>query len=557
VSWLDGFRTMFSRGPAKVSDLLGEQGTISILDGARNPVRNAVADTLTAAKLARLMRAADRGDVEAYLTLAEEVEEREGHYRSVLSTRKLGVSGSPVIVKAASDSPRDVEIMEHVEQIVQRPEFEGLVIDLMDAVPKGFSCVEIMWDRDVKRWEPTEYRFRPQRHFVFDTETISKVRLRTAESTDGEDLRPFKWLVHQPKLLSGSSLRSGLARTVVLCYSCKRFTVSEWLAFMEIFGMPIRLGKYPSNMADKKAELQAAVRAIGSDSAGVIPKEMEIELVERKTGGTGGNLFKEAAEYWDEQISKVVLGQTMTSDDGSSLAQSKTHERVRFDIRKADARAVSATINRDLVRALVDLNYGPQEKYPTVSIQAEEPEDTTALMENVKTFVSMGGRVQESEIRDRLGLMEPEDGAECLKPESVVIAAAAPKPEPAEQVGNKPKEGAGKDPAEGDEDIEGAAGSKTELNRARFATQKAAAGDVVDDLAQGALGEWEPMLEGNVGRILSLIANADSYTEARDALDELADDEGEQLALDVIVGRLARETFKTRGLGDDRDDTTP
>ena len=66
------------------------------------------------------------------------------------------------------------------------------------------------------------------------------------------------------------------------------------------------------------------------------------------------------AEWLDRQTSKAVLGQTMTTDDGSSQAQATVHNEVRHDILKSDARQLANTLNRDLIQPYVDLNFGPQ-----------------------------------------------------------------------------------------------------------------------------------------------------------------------------------------------------
>lgn len=548
-------RGLFARGDttAKAGDLLKEQGRTSV-GSVLTAQRKSEADALTPAKLGAILKQADQGNVTAYLTLADEMEERETHYRSVLSTRKLGVSGSPVTVESASDSAHDKALAEDVEAtLAEKPEFEGLVQDLMDAIAKSFSCVEILWQRDARRWEPSGYAFREQRHFTFDRDTMTIPLLRTLGSVDGEPLTPFKWVVHMPKLKSGVPIRSGLARPVSVAYAAKRYTMTDWLAFMDTYGMPTRVGKYPSTMAARKNELMAAVRAIGANACGVIPEEMAIEIVETKAQSAGGTLFQQSAEYWDKQTSKVVLGQTMTTDDGASLSQSKTHERVRFDIRKADARAVAATINRDLIKPFIDLNYGPQKAYPKVRIQADEPEDAAKLVTAVKVFVSMGGKVQMSEVRDRMGLSEPQPDAEMLEPESVVNAKAAqqyaPKPDP-----NAPKPGeerpVGKDDrggADDDDDVTGQPGRAQERNsRQRF--------DLVQDRTEDAIDDSHELLKGNVGRIIAALQKATSVSETRDLLDELEREAGDKLDIGPLVEKLAKENFRLRGVGDATDD---
>lgn len=546
----------------KAKDLKKEQGRPSVTGGINSPWRESEAESLTPAKLASMLRSVDRNEAEAYLILAEEMEEREPHYRSVLSTRRMAVSGAPVSVEAASDDAQDKKIRDFVEERTKRPEFEGLVLDLMDAVGKGFSCVEILWDRQANVWDPVAYAHRPARHFVFDYETMSRPLLRALtdlkENEQGVELDPYKWLVHTPKLISGVPLRSGIARTVAICYAAKRFTLGQWMTFLEVYGMPARVGKYPSDMKARSKELLRVVQRMGTDAAAVIPAEMEIELIERKVGASAGDIFLGPLKYWDEQTSKVVLGQTMTSDDGSSLAQAQVHNEVRHDIAGADQRAVSATINRDWTRALVDLNFGPQEKYPIVRVASERKEDTTALMVNVKTFVDMGGEVSMSEIRDRLGLMEPEAGEELLRPAASLIAQPGESDEEVDGPDQKPgKPGASAKPgkngaANDDTKVSKGKGGKAELNRAQFGNAKP--GDVVDELEAQRLSDWRPLLDENVGKLVREAQETTSYPQLIEKLDELAVNHGEELAVGLVTESLAKATFAARGVGDATDE---
>lgn len=528
--------------------------------GIMSPWRVSVADRLSPSSLGAIMRDADQGLVEAYLTLAEEIEEREIQYATVLQTRKLAVSGLPVSVTSPDDSADGKAITEDVEKLFKRLEIEDLVKDLMDAVAKGFACVEIVWARDVRRWEPAALKFRPQRHFAFDRDTMEKPKLRTdANPTDGEPLAPYKWIVHMPRIRSGLPVRNGLARTAAFAYAAKRYTIADWLTFLDVYGMPIRIGRYSADMAARKRELLNAVRSLGSDAAAVIPKEMEIEIIETKAG-TGATLFRESAEYWDSMFSKLVLGQTMTTDNGSSKAQGTVHENTARMIHKADARAVCATINKHLIRPFVDLNYGPREAYPEASIIVRDPQDER-FMDHVKIFVGMGGKVQASEVRDRLGLSEPEDGADLLEPEAAITARSAPKPATGTNApttggqGGANEGGTGEDdeleedPTTGRVERNASAGTGETFERTQGTE------DVVDDLERERLDGWRPLLDENVRKLIDRAQSAESYEELRAALDTLASDAGEELAIGLMTAQLARATFATRGVGDATDET--
>lgn len=540
--------------PIEAGKLRKSQGDVKV-GSMRSPHREGVVDNLSPQRLGKIMRAADAGDTTAYLTLAQEMEERDPHYRSVLHTRKMAVSGIVPQLVLPDDQPGSKKIAEAVERrILKRPNFEGLVYDLLDGLGKGFSPVETLWQRDATEWWPRDYRFTEQRHFVFDRDTMTVPMLRTDRVDaveEGEPLRPYQWMVHLPKLASGIPIRTGLARTIAVCYAAKRWTCADWMAFLDIYGIPIRIGRYPSNMAADKGKLLKAVRSIGSDAAAVIPKEMEIELIESKAQGNTA-VFRETVEYWDAQTSKCVLGQTMTSDDGASLSQAKVHQEVRWEITDADARGVCATIDEQLIKPFVILNFGPQEMYPSCALIKKRPEEQVPLMSATKLFVDMGGRVQESEARDRLGYAEPEEGAVCLKPaQKAAPPGAKPEDDGDDAAPSDPKDDDDEVGGDADEEVAEAASEQT---RERL---RALLYDAEDDVVAEHLSDWHQLADPNVGRLIGALLTAQSYDHARAILQELATDHGEVLDIGALVVSLGRAMFKLRGIGAATDEVRP
>lgn len=401
--------------PVQTRALREEHGGAST-QSVRSPHRASVASGLRPERLANILRAADAGNTVSAFTLAEEMEERDLHYRSVLSTRKLAVSGLEPCIEGKTDKRTDRKIADAVREcIVETPEFEGLITDLLDAIAKGVSAVEIMWDTSERQWCPRSYEWRDQRWFAWDLETLSRPLLRTDDEPMGVPLAPFKWALHAPKLKSGLTLRAGISRVAMVAFMLKAYTLRDLMAFMECFGMPIRVGKYGTGTsAEEKKDLLRALANIGTDAAAAIPESMQIEFIEAKASAGGDKLFIGAADWWDKQVSKVVLGQTMTADNGSSLSQAKVHNEVRLDLRRADARAVAATITRDIITPFVRLNFGEGVEVPRLRLHVDDPEEVSAFMANVKLFVDMGGKVEQSFVRDRLGIPEPDEGAEVL-----------------------------------------------------------------------------------------------------------------------------------------------
>lgn len=408
------------RGQPLRREVMSREVAAPTLAGVRSPYAGYPADGLNPVRLARILRSADMGDPLAYFELAEQIEERDPHYAGVLGTRKRSVAQIDVTVEAASDSAHDVAIADMVRQWIDRDELADEMFDIMDAVGKGISFTEIIWDTSEGQWNPKRLEWRDPRFFTFDTVDGRTPMLRGGVEGNEPDspLPPFKFIQHQVKAKSGLPVRSGLARLASWGWMFKAFTQRDWAIFTQTYGQPVRIGKFRAGASDQdKAMLFRAVANIAGDCAAIVPEGMSIEFIESKNVGPGSELYEKRSDWLDRQISKAVLGQTGTTDSksgGLGDGGNKVHDGVREDIETADCKGGAATLNRDLVRPWVDLEHGPQKAYPRLRIARPKQEDVAGLMSALQTLVPMGMRVQASEIRDKLGLSDPDANAELL-----------------------------------------------------------------------------------------------------------------------------------------------
>ncbi len=471
--------------PVQLNKLREEQAAPS-LASVRQVVGGHPAQGLTPARLTGLLRDAEHGDAIAYLELAEEMEEKDLHYLSVLGTRKRAVAQLEITVESASDEKADVDNADLVRDWLRREELEDELFDILDAIGKGFSVTEIIWETSARQWWPALLKRRDQRWFEFDREDGETLYLRAAAGP--EPLRPFKYVQHVSKAKSGIPIRGGIARAAAWAYLFKNYDLKDWVTYIEVHGQPLRVGKYHTGAteADKEVLLRA-VANIGSDAAAIIPQNMLIEFVEAAKQGGATDLYEKLADWLDRQVSKAVLGQTLTTEVSSgSLAAAKVHEDVRRDIMRSDARQLAATINRDLVRPLIDLNRGPQENYPRIVIGLPSNIDMKQYAEAVGQLVDRGMKVEQSVVRDKLGLPEPEPDADLLMPPAQVAPEAQPS-----------------------------------LHHARPARVARHSADQIDRLVDEVSGEWEEVIGPMVAPVRELLADAGSLEEARDRLAEL------------------------------------
>ena len=506
--------------------VLAEDIAKAYTTGVRNPSPSSVASTLTPSKLSSLLRSVIDGDPESYMTLAEEMEERDLHYASVLRTRKLTAAAIPPTVEPASEEPFDIKLAEAVSDIINADKIPLLFFDLLDGLGKGVSVCQILWNTKSTPWEPVGYKWIDSRYLRPDQETLEEILLISDEKPQGAPLEPYKFVVHTPRSKSGSVWRNGLARLVAVMYMLKSFTVRDWWAFAEVFGIPVRVGKYGKNATQKDIEtLVNALSKIASDAGAVIPESMQVELIETAKGKGGETLFENMARWCDEQTSKAVLGQTMTSDSGSSRSQAEVHDEVRMDIAKWDARQLEACINEYLVKPFIILNWGVQSRYPKVRIIVPEPEDLKLLVESITPLIDRGFKVAVSDFRDKFGLSVPAADAEILVPIGQLKQDAAL---------NRSR----KDAREFEESLKRAIA----LNRKQTE-------DEVDRLTEQALDEWAEVSEPILNPILELVESAQSFEEFADKLPQLA----EALDADTFTQQLTQLCWQARANGDVTD----
>ena len=406
---------------------------------------------LTPERLTEILQQAEFGDPYLYLELAEAMEEKDLHYLAVLGTRKNAVSQLDLVVRAASSSSEDQRAAAMVrELLVEGPiQLDNVLFDVLDAVGKGFSATEIMWDTTGREWFPAQLKWRDPRWFAFDWISGEAILVRTLKGeivpVESEaqtqpthfggngiyasmrpgigiqpmtaPLAPYKFVTHFAKAKAGLPIRGGLARAAGWAYLFKNYVLKDWVTFTEVFGQPLRVGKYhPGASEQDKQALLNAVSRIGTDAAAIMPESMVIEFTEAHQNGSS-ELYERFCEYLDAQVSKAVLGQTLTTEmprSGGSRAAAQVHEAVRRDIVNADARRLAATLARDLVRPIVELNMGPQVRYPKIELGLPDDSDVKVFAEIVAMLADRGLRVGQKTILDKLGIAEAGEGEAVL-----------------------------------------------------------------------------------------------------------------------------------------------
>lgn len=524
--------------------------------GVRSVLTGHPAQNLNPARLASILRQAEAGDAMAYLELAEEMEEKDLHYLAVLGKLKEAVAQEPIRVEAANDSAEARRDADLLEMFLQRDELQDEIVDMMDAAGKGWSVTEIVWDTSKTPWMPVALERVDQRFMEFDQTDAHTLRLK-AENGGLEDLAAAKFIIHRAPKKSGTTVRGGIARAAAWHYMFKNYSWKDWVSFLETYGMPVRLGRYDNGETEEnKRILLNALAQLGSDAAAMFPKTMEVEFVNAAAGAAPSALWMELIDKCDEYLSKVVLGQTNTTDaksGGLGSGQANVHKDVEDTIIRAHCRRLAVTLKRDLVVPLIRLNHGPRDKYPKLVIGREDPVDVAAITEAAAKLVPMGVRVSKKKMGELAGLPEAEDDDDLLtapgaaQPAVQDPAPGAPIKSPTSPLEGQaapriPKKG---EPALFEASLPSLEGDRDEEDEAAAQNAGGGARDAVDDMADALLTDWEPLVNPVLDELAAAISAGGDLATIRARLVATLDGMDDAALVDALTG--ARLSARLQG----------
>lgn len=332
------------------------------------------------------------------LKLYDELE-RDPKAWEVLEKRKMALTSRPWKVEPPEgDTSRTArKAADMVRAQLNALGFDQVTKALLDATLKGISTNEVLWRKDgseivadeVLDLEPWMFQFalKPDPdEYLF---ARCGVRLLTAGNFNlGEKVPHRKFLLHRFGAKYNNPWGLGLGTRLFWPIFFKRQGIQFWLSFAERFGSPVPVGKYPNNaQPSEKATLRRALQAFQQEASIMVPQGMEITLLEAAKSGI--DTYERLCRYMDDQTASIVLGKPGGNSGGHLASAINTENEIRLELVKADGDLLSDTLNRQLVRWIVDYNM-PGAPYPNVTRVVEEPKDMAAMAATKKILFDMG-----------------------------------------------------------------------------------------------------------------------------------------------------------------------
>lgn len=442
---------------------------------------------------------------------------RDDQVASVWAQRRLALTSCDTVVEPGADDAQSKAAAEALDAELKALAWDDVTDKALFAAFYGWGVAEIIWQRNGDRVSFGAIKVRDRARFRFDM--AGNLYLWTVRGWELMPERKF-WTVTTGADNHDEPYGLGLAHALYWPVFFKRNDVKFWLMFLEKFGMPTAVAKVPAGMISDPKTVQQAVamlQQIATDAGVVVPDNVAVELLEAARSGSAD--YAGMHDAMNAAISKIVVGQTMTTDNGSSRAQGEVHERVAQKIVEADSDLLCGSFNAGPVKWWTEWNF-PGAVPPRVYRHTAPPDDLNARAERDGKIKALGYEPTEDYILETYG-----DGWQKSQAPAVDPRMAMQDPGDA-------------DPAQFAESPELAA--LAALRAARRGDQQA----LVDAAAKFA-ADYETTMGRRVGQLLEAAEFAEDYDTFRRRLDELLREAPPSEAAQAV----ARASFFSRMMG--------
>lgn len=294
--------------------------------------------------------------------------ENTGQVATCVDSRKAGVSSLNWRLIHKNDKYK-----QFYEDLFKELDIYSFISDVLNASLYGYQVLEVVWHKKDGHFLPKSVIAKPQEWFFFNANR--ELCFRQKGKPDGLVLtsyeRKFLCPRHKPTYINpyGQAILSRCFWDVAFIKGGMEF----WTKFLEKYGMPFLLGKYPEGMSDdEKEKLLESLTNMIQDTAAIIPETSSLDIKEAGAKAGSAQLYKEFITMCEKNIAKNILGQTLTTDAGDkgSYAIGKVHAQVRDDIVKSDVRLTEKEANT-LLQWIHGFNFNDSD-YPTLELYEDE-----------------------------------------------------------------------------------------------------------------------------------------------------------------------------------------
>lgn len=254
----------------------------------------------------------------------------DAHLASVINKRKSAVLSTPI------EFQRDGVPDDAINAQLRSPWFYHFLSDALDAVYWGGTLCQFFWR---EKW--MDYELIPRKH----VDPVKRLIMRHQTDVQGDS-----WDEYDDLLYVGEPESLGLLAAAAPYVIYKRNTMADWAEFSEIFGMPIREYTYNADDEDARNKLTDDAYDTGSLGIYVHPEGTTLKFIESSNKTGSADLYKSLSEFCNAELSKLVLGNTLTTEAGNKGTQAlgTVHQSVEERIANTDRHFLLNILNYDM-----------------------------------------------------------------------------------------------------------------------------------------------------------------------------------------------------------------
>ena len=262
-----------------------------------------------------------------------------------------------------------------VEEIFKDIDVYTIVAEILNTPYYGFQPLEIIWKKQGKYIIPANIIAKPPEWFTFKEEDNSLL-FKSREKYDGEAVPDKKFLVPKHDATYNNPYGRRIMSSVLWPATFKKGGLKFWVIFAEKYGMPTIWAKIPRGTDNTDInKLEISLENAVQDAILVTPDDTSVEFLNADGKSANAQVYHELIQACNTEISKAILGQTLTTEQGKvgSQALGKVHADVRGDFLNTDKRLVENTF-KQLISWICELNFNDGIE-PVFSLWTEEDVD--------------------------------------------------------------------------------------------------------------------------------------------------------------------------------------
>ena len=364
-----------------------------------------------------IIRMKGKGLFEFYDSMADS----DAVLAGIIETRIDSVARLDWDILPASDEDQDIEIADIVQQaLLGLDNFDEDLSELLSACRNGYAISEIVWKEDTINGKtyllPDRILSRPPDWFRF---TVDRQVVYVGQSRLGgkpEAVPDYKFIHYAFRPRYENPYGNSLLRSVYWVWWFKHHGFEQWMRAEERGANSTVLVEYEEGTSETEQKaLEEMAKVVLKSKYGLYKAGNKVTIPEVKIDPNFGDVL---IQRCNSEMLYRLLGATLSSgtSESGTRALGEVHEKRLQERNQSDSIALASTLNKTLIRWIVELNFPDVVATPKFKQHYETQKDDTLNINKLRAAADLGIPVSIEDAANLLDLPLAQEGAEIIHP---------------------------------------------------------------------------------------------------------------------------------------------